>query len=213
MSKDLGVDVTGLIECLERIKVFSFHSIKSVVSLFQEVANHMLESGLEKAKFRKSKTSLIKEADMPFYMNKMLRALFATAKEGVEAERGSVMLLDHKLKTLSIMISKGIPSDITDGVKVKYGEGIAGWVVRENKPIFVDEDFKEPRLQARLHQPQLQASLSVPLSSGKNTFGVLNLSTKKKNHKFTRETINSIIQLTRMVDTALNGINQDATVL
>lgn len=211
LSKTLGVDINTLIEAVEHIRVYSFGSIIAIAKLFQEIANFMIESGAEKIKqtsnLSRLNLSSKKPPEVPFYISKMLQALFETAGQGVEAERGSLMLFDGKLENLYIKLSKGIPEQVVCESVVKKGEGLAGFAAKQGTVIFIDESFKQPRLLSRLHQPQLRASLTVPLKSGNRVFGVLNLSTKSKKHKFNKENIKSIIQLTKMVDSALVNID------
>jgi len=208
MSRELDMDVNEVIDCIELIRVFSFASIGSIVNLFQEIANFMVESGVEKLKKNKHKKPVIEagKKEIPFYMDKMLQALFETAGEGVSADRGSIMVVDKSSNTLHIKLSKGIPNEIVSKAEVKIGEGLSGWAAQENKAVFIDKDFNNPRLLSRLHNPEIAASLIVPIKTGDFVFGVLNLSTKEKNHNFNKENINSIIQLTKMVDNALCNI-------
>jgi hypothetical protein len=214
LSQNLGLDVTNLIEAVEKVRVFSFNSIKPIVQLFQEIANFMLQTGIEKVKTTANLNRLDfdsqKTPEIPFYISKMLQALFETARQGIEAERGSLMLYEHKSKNLKIKLSKGIPDAIAEQSVVKTGEGLSGWAAAHGKVIFIDQNFKQPRLLSRLHQPQLSASLTVPLKSANKVFGVLNLSTETKKHKFNQENINSIMQLTKMVDNALINIDLDS---
>ena len=210
MCRQFDLDISSMIESVEQIRVFSFSSIKSLVKLFQEIAEFMIETGVEKlVRNTQKRTSLeLMKTEVPFYIDKMLQALFETAGVGVGAERGSVMVVDDNTKTLSIKLSKGIPEEVVRKTEVKLGEGLAGWAAEEDEILFIDKSFKNPRLLSRLHKPRLSASLMVPIKTGKTVFGVLNLSTEGSSHKFNKENINSIIQLTKMVDSALCGIKQ-----
>ncbi len=210
MCKLLDLDINSVIESVEQIRVFSFSSIKSIVKLFQEIADFMIETGVKKMERNiKKKNSLeLMKTEVPFYIDKMLQALFETASVGVGAERGSVMVVDDEEKTLSIKLSKGIEEEVVRNTRVKLGEGLAGWAAKENEILFIDNSFKNPRLLSRLHKPRLSASLMVPIKAGECVFGVLNLSTEDPAHKFNKENINSIIQLAKMVDSALCNIKQ-----
>ncbi|MCG2710787.1 MAG: PocR ligand-binding domain-containing protein [Candidatus Omnitrophica bacterium] len=212
MCKLLGLDISSVIESVEQIRVFSFSSIRSIVKLFKEIADFMIETGVEKMERNAQKKNSLElmKTEVPFYIDKMLQALLETAGEGVKAERGSIMVVDDEAKTLSIKLSKGIPEDVAAKTEVKLGEGLAGWAAREDKILFIDKSFKNPRLLSRLHKPGLSASLMVPIKTGESVFGVLNLSTENPRHKFNKENINSIIQLTKMVDSALCGIKDKA---
>ncbi|MBU1087516.1 MAG: PocR ligand-binding domain-containing protein [Candidatus Omnitrophica bacterium] len=213
LSQNLGLEINVLIEAVEHVKVYSFATIKPIVQLFQEIANFMLQSGMgtvkQTANLSRLNFDTQKTSETPFYITKMLQALFETAGQGIDAERGSLMLFDNEFENLKIKLSKGIPEQIVKETIVKKGEGLAGWAAERGKVIFIDQNFKQQRLLRRLNQPQLSAALTVPLKSGNRVFGVLNLSTQAKKHKFNQENINSIIQLTKMVDSALINIDLD----
>ena len=71
------------------------------------------------------------------------------------------------------------------------GEGIAGKVAKEGKPITALDVRKDPRYKSReiaVHE-NLCSLLCVPLSSKKRVIGVLNCYTPKL-HRFTRNEIN-----------------------
>ena len=212
MCKLLELDISSLIESVEQIKVFSFTAIKSIVNLFQEIANFMVETGVEKNKIETQKRNSLElmKTEVPFYIDKMLQALFETAGEGVGAEGGSVMVVNDDRKTLSIKLSKGIPDEVVLKTQVRLGEGLAGWVAQEDQVLFVDQGFKNPRLLSRLHKPKLSASLMVPIKAGNSIFGVLSLNTENPVHSFNKENINSIVQLAKMVDSALCGMKEPA---
>jgi hypothetical protein len=213
LSKTLSINVNNLIDAVEQVRILSFKSAKSVAKLYQEIANYLAETGIQGKKpqpqIKKTDSEPANTVDLPFYVNKMLQALFETAAQGIDAERASLMLYDKDAKSLSIAMSKGIPATIINQTAVKKGEGIAGWAAKQAQVVFIDENFKQPRLMSRLSQPQLSVSLTVPLKSADKVFGVLNLSTRAKEHKFSSENINSIVQLTKMVDSTLVNINLD----
>ncbi|MBU4305567.1 MAG: GAF domain-containing protein, partial [Candidatus Omnitrophica bacterium] len=75
---------------------------------------------------------------------------------------------------------------------------------KTDEVVFIDDKFKSPELLEKLHQPCLRASLVFPVKNGKKIFGVLNLATSSKRHKFNRENIASIARLVKMVDTVLS---------
>ncbi len=212
LGKNLDMDINRLMDGIEQVRVFSFRAIQSIVGLFQEVANYIVRIAREKTAVGAGGAMLGKEdikKTMPFYANKMLQALFETATEGVNAERSSIMLYDHDSETLSIEMARGIPEHIVEKVKVRAGDGLAGWAAKENEVLFIDDEFNNRNLVGRLHQPDLKASLIVPIKSKDKVLGVLNLSTKNKEHKFTKESINSIVQLAKFVDTALESLQRD----
>ncbi len=197
------MDINTFTECVEHIRVCSSDAIQALTAFFQELTNYIIEisSKNKKELFPDIDSGLKIEAKAPhFYVDKILRALFDTAREGLGAERASIMLLDKASNTFSIELSEGIPDDIARDTKVEFGQGLAGWVAKEDKVLFIDKDFENSGLINRLHNPNLRASLIVPIKNKNLVSGVLSLSTAEKKHRFNKENMNSIILLTKLIN-------------
>ncbi len=209
LSKDAGLDMNGVIECIERIRVYSFYTIRIFSSLFQEVAACLLELAAQKAIVPEPEIAADHRptGTVPGYVTNLMRALFETAGSGVNAERGSIMLFDEQSKTLSIRFSRGLSDRVVRETKLRIGEGLAGLAAQENRVLFIDDACIEPSLKARMHVPGLKASLIVPIRDKNRIFGVLSLSTRDKKHKFSKENVKSIGHLVKMVDRALGSLD------
>jgi hypothetical protein len=94
-------------------------------------------------------------------------------------ERCSLMTLDRSQEALEIRTCRGIDPKIAASVRVRVGQGIAGWVAHNRKPLFVRvrEDSNAVR-----HTDQdaynSDSFICVPLIHGNRLYGVLNLSNK-----------------------------------
>ena len=72
-------------------------------------------------------------------------------------------------------------------LRVKMGEGIAGWVAKTGKPVIVNDTSRDPALQPRVRQPhQLHDPLVLcaPLISRGRTIGVVEI-INRKGERFT----------------------------
>ena len=211
ICKAYGLDINTFTECVEHIRVYSSEEIEALTTFFQELTNYIIEisSKNKKGIFPDIHSTLkIEGKRSSFYVDKMLQALFDTAREGLGAERASIMLLDKISNTFSIELSEGISEDIARDTKVRFGEGLAGWVAKEDKVLFIDQDFENPGLVNRLHNPNLKASLMVPIKNKNLVFGVLSLSTAEKKHRFNKENINSVVWLTKLTNNVLMDIGE-----
>ncbi len=100
-------------------------------------------------------------------------------------ERCSLMVLDASRETLAIAAQQGIDPAVAGKVKVRLGQGIAGWVAHNRKPLFVRvrEEGKAPR-----HTDQdaynSDSFICVPLAYNNRVLGVLNLSNKRDGEPF-----------------------------
>jgi len=126
------------------------------------------------------------------------RLILDSALNLTKATRGSLMILDEKGKELTIKCSVGIEKDIVEKCHVKIGEGIAGRVAEEGKPIFTNDINNDPGLKnlsrglpnksflsAPIIELEGERLLSIPLKTSKKLIGVLNISNPKSGKIFT----------------------------
>ncbi len=95
-------------------------------------------------------------------------------------ERCSLMLLDPQKEQLTIAAQRGIDPAVAGRVKVRIGQGIAGWVAHNRKPLFVrvrDEAAETPH--TGLDAYNSDSFICVPLTYNDRAWGVLNLSNKR----------------------------------
>ncbi len=125
------------------------------------------------------------------YLEDILKLIVAVTAEVMGSNICSILLLDRDSKDLIVKATQSISEEYNKKANIKLGEGIAGKVAREGKPITVLDVRKDPRYKSReiaVHE-NLCSLLSVPLSSKKRVIGVLNCYTPKP-HRFTRNEIN-----------------------
>jgi signal transduction protein with GAF and PtsI domain len=100
-------------------------------------------------------------------------------------ERCSLMLLDPSRETLSIAAQRGIDAAVAGTVKVRLGQGIAGWVAHNRKPLFVRvRDELDPPPHTDQDAYNSDSFVCVPLIYGNRVCGVLNLSNKRDGEPF-----------------------------
>ena len=113
------------------------------------------------------------------------RTLVSWFCEHFGVERCSLMVLDEQKETLQIAAHRGISPEIAGRVRVRIGQGIAGWVAHNRKPLFVR--VKE---EAEVTGPggsevyNSDSFICVPLIHNGRLCGVLNLSNKRDGELF-----------------------------
>lgn len=118
----------------------------------------------------------------------LYETILDTSVHLANAERGSLMLSEDNSSYLTIKAAKGINKRLLSEIKIKSGEGIAGWVFREGIPLRVEDIEKNETIMARKRPKYKTGSfISIPLRVGKNTIGVLNLSDKITGDVFSEE--------------------------
>lgn len=104
------------------------------------------------------------------------------------AERGSLMLSEDNTSYLTIKAAKGINKRLLSEIKIRAGEGIAGWVFKEGIALRVEDIEKNETIISRKKPKYRTGSfISIPLKIGKKTIGVLNLSDKITGDVFSEE--------------------------
>jgi putative methionine-R-sulfoxide reductase with GAF domain len=100
-------------------------------------------------------------------------------------ERCSLMLPDASGETLRIREQQGIDGALARQVKVRIGQGIAGWVALNRKPLFVRVK-PDAHDVAHTHQDAYNSDsfISVPLVHNDRLAGVMNLSNKRGGEPF-----------------------------
>ena len=95
---------------------------------------------------------------------------------------------------LVLRASKNPHPEIIDRLKLRFGQGITGWVAEHRKPVAVSENASEDfrfKLFNELPEDGYQAFLSVPLVTGGHLVGVINLQNRSP-HQYTQREIGLI---------------------
>ncbi|MEK6715493.1 MAG: ATP-binding protein [Candidatus Omnitrophota bacterium] len=118
--------------------------------------------------------------------------------EFLSAERGSILLLDLTNKELTLKIARGQEENLNylGDIKQKIGEGIAGIVAQERKPILVKNINKDRRFKHnhnRLNHYKTSSFLSVPLFMKDALIGVINITDKTSKKTFSQEEMDYLL--------------------
>ena len=110
--------------------------------------------------------------------------LLDLAKEVTDAEASSLMLYNSESHLLEFAsIKDDVMGDRADdvlmsSVKLKMGEGIAGWVAENRKAVMVEDAQRDPRFSKRADKQSgfvTRTMLAVPLIHQEELLGVLNV--------------------------------------
>jgi HD-GYP domain-containing protein (c-di-GMP phosphodiesterase class II) len=92
----------------------------------------------------------------------------------LEAESGSLMLLDRSTQALRVVCSKGLDLEAVAKLSFKVGEGISGWVAQNSKPLLVEDTSQDGRyVQVGAPRPPC-TMVSAPIVSKDSVIGVIN---------------------------------------
>jgi len=124
-----------------------------------------------------------------FYLDDILKLIVSAVAGVLSSPISSLMLLD-KDGNLKIKSTQSVSRLYNEKPPLKIGEGIAGKVVKNNKPIVVYDISREEEYKYKdiARKEGLASLICVPLSVKGKAIGVLNCYTSSP-HKFTRKEI------------------------
>jgi signal transduction histidine kinase len=100
------------------------------------------------------------------------------------AKAGSIMLLRPDESTLTIACAHGLTDDVVAASAPRLGEGIAGWVAQNRRPLVLIDAHPD---EAEAHGRSPRSALSVPLMYQSRLIGVLNVSKERAVDAFSDE--------------------------
>lgn len=137
------------------------------------------------------KISKVITSDM--YLEDILKLIVNVIAEVFKSKICSILLYDEKENLLKIRATQAMSNEYLKKPPLKPGEGIAGRVFLEKKPIIVEDIRKEKEYKYReiAIKEGLVSMLSVPMIVRNRAIGVLNVYTNYK-HKFSEKEIEVI---------------------
>ena len=105
-------------------------------------------------------------------------------------ENWSLLLLDEESKELRFELTVGSAAEKLKDLKLKLGEGVAGWVVKEGKALFIPDVKKDARFAKKaelISEFNTESIICVPLKVRGKCLGAIELINTKKDHRFSKE--------------------------
>ncbi|MGQ9632106.1 MAG: SpoIIE family protein phosphatase [bacterium] len=99
----------------------------------------------------------------------------------MNAEASSLMLIDEKTNELVFKIAHGEKGEAVKEIRLKMGEGIAGWVAQTGEPLLVPDVDKDSRFYKGADEKtkfKTKSILCVPLRSREKVIGVVEVLNK-----------------------------------
>lgn len=144
------------------------------------------------------------------YLEELLRLIVNVTAEIMSSKISSLMLLDPEKKELMIRATQSISEEYNKKPNIRLGEGIAGKVAQENKPVCILDVRKEPLYINRdiARKEGICSLASVPLAVKGRVIGVLNCYTSKK-HKFSKPELDVLTALANQAAVAIENAELD----
>jgi diguanylate cyclase (GGDEF)-like protein len=112
-----------------------------------------------------------------FDLETILRTIMEHMERFIEADLWTLLMLDEARQELYYAITAGGEEASLRDLRVKVGEGVAGWVVEHGETLLVPEAENDPRVrQASGAQPQtVRSVIALPLRGRKGTQGAIEI--------------------------------------
>jgi diguanylate cyclase (GGDEF)-like protein len=145
-------------------------------------------------------------------LNDILTTIMKKSRKLIKADTWSILLLDEGTGELVFEKMTGRKEDKGKmrKIRLKMGEGIAGWVAQEGIPVVVPDVSIDKRFCSRVDKEageKTKSLMCVPIRSKGAILGVLEIVNKTADTPFTREDLDLIM---RLVDRAALAIERAA---
>jgi PAS domain S-box-containing protein len=168
-----------------------------------KLLSHTIESILTNAEFFQSTKKQLQKLTVLYEMSRAVTSVLdledllkkiATEISRLLSSKGCIIRLleDNKLKIKSCY---GLQDGLDQEMELSLGEGIAGWVAANDKPLLVEDANKMP-LNMRVPVINVKSVICAPLKVGEKVIGTLGLYDKYDLHgnlvSFTNEDLNTV---------------------
>jgi two-component system, NtrC family, sensor histidine kinase HydH len=131
-----------------------------------------------------------------------------SVEQALNAEVSSIFEVDQAKGELFIRLARGPGSDKIKNLRLKIGDGIAGWVAQTEKPLICADPYADPRFSRAFDEESgfcTRSILGVPLKSRDRLVGVVEVINKKAAQGFTDEDLEVLTMLGNMIGPALEN--------
>lgn len=130
-----------------------------------------------------------------------LQLIVKIVTEITAADSVFIYLFDDKKENLVLMASKTSHKKELGQLELKVGEGITGWVAKENMPVAIkNRAYKDPRFKSFdvLPEDRYEAFLSMPIIYKGKAIGVVNVQHKRE-QDYSQTTMNLLDMIAKQV--------------
>jgi diguanylate cyclase (GGDEF)-like protein len=112
-----------------------------------------------------------------FDLDTILRTILEHMERIIDAELWMLLMLDEPTQELYYAIAAGGEESSLRDLRVKVGEGVAGWVAQHGETLIVPEAVDDPRLREKHGTPlrSVRSVIALPLRGRKGTHGVIEI--------------------------------------
>lgn len=141
-----------------------------------------------------------------FPMQKVVKRISSQLRKLLETDDCSIMILDEKSRELAFCESSGLTRWELENIRFKLGEGVAGWVAKNRKPVLIEDVRKDPRFKnVEKQRRRMVSMICVPLMIKRRVIGVVSLTTRRQDHFFSHDELELTVLMSAHISLALEN--------
>jgi diguanylate cyclase (GGDEF)-like protein len=144
-------------------------------------------------------------------LQKILQTIMEKISELLQPDSWSLLMVDEKAQDLYFEIAIGNGAEKLKDVRIKLGEGIAGWVAEHEESVLVQDVRSNIRFSPRIDefaQPNTHSVLCVPIKGREQVLGVIELANCLGKDSFSEEDIPTLRSLADLAAIAMENARQ-----
>jgi signal transduction histidine kinase len=148
---------------------------------------------------------VVQAVNSTLQLQSVLNLILDRALEVVQADAGSIMMLDESTGELQVKAARGARASEIYGRSLKLGEGIAGWVALYGQSLLLIDGELDTRFHTICQRDDVRDALCVPLQADGATVGVLSVNNRRGDGPFDEEDLRLLTALGSHVTLAIRN--------
>ncbi|MBN2755139.1 MAG: GAF domain-containing protein [Candidatus Goldbacteria bacterium] len=223
ISDTTGLKYEELLKTYESIEVIPEEKISRLSDLIVDLFNIVVELSVQehitqsanKAKEEEiAKMAALMEASVIINSTRnlaqLLRIIMQSAEKVMQAEASSVFLIDSSSNELYFEVATGPKEEEVKKIRLKMGEGIAGWVAYTGESLLVPDASQDPRFAKRVDEKTrfiTKSVICVPLKVRNQIIGVVQVLNRIGGGTFNKSEIKFLEALASQAAIAIENTN------
>lgn len=141
-------------------------------------------------------------------LDQLLKVIVRIVREASQAETVSVLFFDASKEHLVFEIAHGKRDRQLLGLSIPVGEGVAGWVAKNQRPLIVNNLKDDRRFSQQIERRlglKTRSIMSIPLKRRNNPIGVIEAVNRRGSGGFTKEDLDVFLALGDHIATAIDN--------
>ena len=202
-------DVEGLILRPYQID-FLKETVEKAVRRRNEILSNLKTGAALKQKIQELQTfnEVVQAINSSLQPKEILRIIMEKTADLIRAEGWSVLLLDHERRELVFEAAAGEAGLKLLGIRLKLGQGVAGWVARYGQSLIVADVTKDMRFYSGVDKKTkftTKSILCVPMKSRDKIIGVVEVVNKIGGEPFNQADLEIFENLVAHITIALEN--------